>query len=205
MSLQNNEVLIDDDDAKAAWPLVNGEVKGTGAVPRDYSLFPAEMFEPPTAMPLIPKSEWSARIKEMEEQQSRISDILLANGIPSMDQGSVGYCWGHSTVGCIQAVRAINNQPYIPLSAYMVCAIIKGGKDQGGWSGLSAKFIREVGVCSQSMWPQGDRNVNRDTPAVRANAALHQIDEEWCDLTRSVYEQSLTFEQLMTCLMSRTP
>lgn len=199
--------IINDDTPIGNWiaPVIDGEVKGHGLVPRDYAAFPVEMFDPPSQLQLIPRSEWSERIKEQERAKSRISDILLAAGIPSLDQGPNGYCWSHSTVGCVQAVRATNNQPYVPLSAYMVAAIIKNGRNEGGWSGLSAKFLREVGVCSQSLWPQGNRSLSLDTPEARANAALHKTSEEWVDLTRNVYDQNLTFDQLATCLLSGIP
>lgn len=116
-----------------------------------------------------------------------------------------GNCWGHSTVGCVQAQRALANQPYVPLSAYMVCAIIKRGRNEGGWCGLSAKFLREVGVCSQALWPQGDRNTQRDTAEVRADAGKRKVVEDWVDLTRSVYDQNLSFDMVITCLLSRIP
>lgn len=203
----NLEPIIDDGtpDDDLLNPVVDGEPKGRGAIERDYALYPAEMFAPPSELVLIPRGEWSARIKEQEETKSRLSDILLAAGVPSMDQGSNGYCWGHSTVGAVQGIRAVNNQPYVPLSAYMVCAIIKGGRNEGGWCGLSAKFLREHGVCSQALWPQGDRNLRLDTPEVRANAALHKVTEEFVDLTQSVYDQNLTFEQVATCLLLNIP
>jgi hypothetical protein len=115
-------------------------------------------------------------------------------------------CWGHSTVGCVQAVRALNNQPYVPLSAYMVCAIIKRGANEGAWCGLSAKFLREVGVCSQALWPQGNRNYRAlDTPEVRADAAKRKVTEDWADLASAVYDQNLTFEQVASCLLSGVP
>ena len=207
MPLRPGEVLIDDGNWQehATDPVVAGESKGRGLVPRDFAADPPEMFDPPSDMPLIPRNEWSARIKEMEATKSRISDILLAAGIPSMDQGSVGYCWAHSTTGCVQALRAINNQPHIPLSAFMVAAIIKRGRDEGGWCGLSAKFLREVGVCSQALWPQGNRSLSLDTPQARADAARHRVTEDWVDLTRQVYDQSLTFDQVMSCLLCRVP
>ncbi len=203
--------FILDDDTKGReldqWfaPFINGEPKGHGLVPRDYSIYPKEMFAPPTDMAMIPRSDWSARIKEQERQKSRISDILLAAGIPSMDQGPNGYCWGHSTVGCVQAVRAINNLPYVPLSAYMVCAIIKNGRNEGGWCGLSAKFVREIGVCSQQLWPQGSRDLRLDNSTTRADAAKHKVTEDYVDLVRDVYDQNLTFDQLATCLLSGIP
>jgi len=210
-SSQTNVFILDDETkgpAKDIWyaPVIDGEVKGHGLVPRKHSIYPPEMFDPPTQLHLIPRSELSDRIKEQERLKSRISDVLLAAGIPSMDQGSNGYCWSHSTVGCVQAVRALNNQPHVPLSAYAVAATIKRGANEGGWCGLSAKFLREKGVPSQQLWPQGDRNYKKyDTPEVWANAELHKVTEEWVDLTRNVYDANLTFEQLATCLLTDVP
>lgn len=193
------ELIIDDATSN---DLLFPADKGRG---HDPSQVVRGMFAPPSEMKLIPRSEWSARIKEQERLKSRISDVLLAAGIPSMDQGRVGYCWGHSTVGCVQAVRALNNLPTVPLSAYAVCAIIKGGRDEGGWCGLSAKFLREVGVPSQALWPQGNRSLSLDTPQMRENAALHKVTEEWTDMAAAVYDQNLTFDQLATCLLTNTP
>jgi hypothetical protein len=201
------EPVIDDGNWRDHFaPVIDGQPKGHGLVPRDYHTFPREMFAPPTELPLIPRSEWSDRIKQQEKDKSRISDVLLAAGIPSLDQGPVGYCWAHSTTGCVQAVRAVGNAPYVPLSAYAVAATIKSGRDEGGWCGLSAKFLREKGVPSQQLWPQGDRNYRQhDTPDVWANAALHKVTEDWVDLAAQVYDQNLTFDQVATCLLSGVP
>ncbi len=207
MSLRPGELVIDDatPTGHLMRPLVQGHRKGRGYVERDYSVYPREMFAPPTDMALIPMGEMPDRIREQVRTRSRISDVLLSDGIPSMDQGPNGYCWGHSTVGCVQALRAINGSPYVPLSAYMVCSIIKGGKNEGGWCGLSAKFLREHGVCSQELWPQGKRDLRLDTPEVRANAGLNKVTEDWVDLTRDVYDQNLTYQQVLTCLLSGIP
>ena len=202
------ELIIDDDTPKHLYiaPLIDGEVKGHGLVPRKHSIYPAEMFDPPGQMRIIPRSEYEDRIKEMEATKSRISDILRAQKIPSMDQGPNGYCWSHSTVKCLMIVRALNNQPYIPLSAYMVAAIIKRGANEGGWCGLSAKFLRDHGACSQALWPQGNRDYRKlDTPECRADAAKHKVTEEWVDLTRDVYDQNMVDEIVNTCLLTRTP
>jgi C1A family cysteine protease len=202
------EIIIDDDTPRDLLfsPFLDNESKGHGLVPRDYAIHPREMFDSPDTLQLIPRSEYSDRIKDMEATSSRISDVLLAQGIPSLNQGSDGYCWGYSTTGCVQVVRASNNQPYVGLSAHMVCSIIKRGVNEGGWCGLSAKFLRDVGVCSQALWPQGSRDYRRlDTPAVRENAGLHKVTEEWVDLTAQLYDQNLVDEVVMTCLFSRIP
>lgn len=146
---------------------------------------------------------------ELDRYKGPVYCAAVPNGtLITRRNGSVlisGNCWGHSTVGCAQASRAIANQPYVPLSAYMVCAIIKRGRNEGGWCGLSAQFLREHGVCSQKLWPQGNRSLSLDTPEARANAALHKTTDEWVDLGRSVYDQNLTFDQVFTCLLMRIP
>lgn len=185
-------------------PNVDGQIKAHGYVERDYKLYPREMFDPPSSMPMIPKSEWSDRIKDLESQKASLSHIR--GEIPSLDQGQVGYCWNHSTAHCVTILRAVAGLPYVPLSAYAVGATIKKGADEGGWCGLSAKFLRERGIPSQALWPQGDRDYRKyDKPEVWANAALHKVSEDWVDLTREVYDQSLTFEQVASCLLSGTP
>ncbi len=193
---------IIDDDTSSTRVLLPSE-KGRGLVPRDFAAYPDGYLSPPADIPLIPRSEWSARIKEMEKTSSRLSDIR--GGIPSLDQGAVGYCWAHSTAHCVTLLRAAMNQPYVPLSAYAVAAIIKGGRDEGGWCGLSAKFLRDVGVPSQALWPQGSRDVRRDTPELRADAATRKTTEDWFDLARPVWDQQLAFDQVATLLLSRVP
>lgn len=213
MPLQPGDFLIDDStpDDGLLNPVVGWEPKGRGYVPRDYTQHPVEMFDPPSAMKLIPRSEWSARIKELEARKSRLSDVRMTGNagepIPSLDQGQNGYCWGHSTVHAVTLVRAANNLPYVPLSAYAVCATIKKGANEGGWCGLSAKFLRERGVPSQALWPQGDRNYRQhDKPEVWANAALHKVTEEWVDLSAGhVADQNLTFDQAISCLLNGVP
>jgi hypothetical protein len=154
-------------------------------------------------MKLVPRDQWKARVKEQEAKKSRNSDILRAAGIPSMDQDGFGFCWGHSTTGALQGTRAAMGLPYVPLSAFCVCATIKNGRDEGGWCGLSAAFLREKGVCSQALWPQKDANYRKyDKPEVWADAAKHKIEEHWTDLTRDVYDQNLTFDQVATCALN---
>ncbi len=207
MGLKPGELLIDDSTPhdELFRPIVNGELKSRGAIPRDFAVDPPTMFAPPSEIVLIPRSEWSERIKDQEAAKSRTSDVLLLRGIPSLDQDGVGYCWGHSTVGCQQGVRALNNQPTIRLNAFSVCAVIKNGRDEGGWCGLSAKFLRETGCASMEVWPEKSRNLSNYNEACKANMALHKITEDWVDLTRDVYDQNLTFDMLATCLLSNVP
>ncbi len=179
-----------------------------GLEPRDFKEHPLNMFSPPSQLQLIPRSEWSARIKEQEEQKSSLEHLRLytyGEVVPSLDQNGKGYCWAHSTTHATMLSRMIAGQPYVPLSAYAVACKIKNFRDEGGWCGLSAKFARENGIPSQAFWPQQNMSRSNDNEATWKNAALHKTLEDWVDLTRPVYDNVLTFDQVATCLLSNIP
>jgi hypothetical protein len=344
------EPIINDETYKYhICPVVDGQVKAHGGVPRDFHKFPREMFDPPSEMVLIAESEVADRVKEQEDKKARVSDLMRRGGpggqlYPSLDQDGVGYClppdapvrmadgsakpvadvqlgdmvlspkltpqrvvqlhrrlytgnmvslrvdglerplvvtgdhlipmhdagvsgiasydapadnwskghrctalqdsvpqvrgvrsvakrevanvsvydigvegdhyffagdvlvhncWAHSSTGAMMAVRAMNNNPYVPLSAFCVAATIKHGADQGGWCGESAQFARTKGICSQAIWPQGDRDYKKyDKPETWANADLHKSTEEWVDLTRDLYDVALTDAMIWTIALT---
>lgn len=181
----------------------------TGLVPRDYG---AQMLQPVNTveMPTIPRSEWSARIKEMERTGSRLSDVrrtaVGGRPMPSLDQNPWGYCWGHSATHAVMLLRARDNQPYVPLSAFAVCATIKKGADRGGWGADALQFASDRGIPSQALWPQKDADYRRhDTPEVWADAAKHKVSEGWVDVSAPVWGRKMSFDQVMTCLLCRVP
>ncbi len=154
-----------------------------GLVPRDYSTDPEEMFSPPSDMQLIPESEWDARFDEQEELKSSLEHIYLSgpNGepaFPTLDQNGHGYCWAYSVGHAIMIDRLRRNLPLVRLNPHSVAAIIKRGRDEGGWCGLSAKFARENGYGVEGngsgQWPLHSRDLRHDTPA----ALLRQLSDE---------------------------
>jgi hypothetical protein len=188
--------------------LVRPKDANFGLVPRDYSVDPESMFSPPGDMVLIPESEWDARFDEQEKQQSSLEHIYLSgpNGTPAftnLDQNGNGYCWSYSTGQSIMLDRLRRNLPVIRLNPHATAAIIKGGRDEGGWCGQSAKFGREVGYAVEGtgpgQWPLHSRDLRYDTPQLRAEMAKCKIEEEWVDLTRREYDQNLTMAQVATC------
>lgn len=180
-------------------PHVEGEAKGRGYDPDQ--VIPG-MFDPPKDLPLIPRSEWSDRIKEKEEKKSRISDVRTW---PSLDQNGQGYCWAYSTTSCVMLLRSLMNQPYVRLSAHAIGCKVKNFRDQGGWCGLSAQFQREHGCPSVEYWVEKSMSRSYDKPETWENAKLHMVTEEWADLTKAVYDQNLTFDQVATCLLCNIP
>lgn len=190
-------------------PVVNGEIKGHGYVPRDYRTHPAQMFAPPSDMPLIPRAEWPERIRDKDAKKSWLRDIRdtgnAGQRIPSLDQNGQGFCWAYSTTHAVILLRALMNQPYVRLSAHAIGCKVKNFRDEGGWCGLSAKYHREVGCPSVAFWAEKSMSRSNDKPETWANAALHKVTEDWVDLTRDVYDQNLTFEQACSCLLSDVP
>ena len=206
MSLRPNDFLVDDEQFQPDLlfnPKVDGERKGHGLVPRDYKEFPREMFDPPNQLPLIPKSEWSDRIKELESTQSALSHLRA--GFPALDQNGQGYCWYYSTTSAVMLTRKVMNQPYVRLSAHAGACMIKNFRDEGGWCGLSAQRQKSHGTPSVAFWPEKSMSRANDRPETWANALGHKVTEDWIDLTRDIYDQNLTFEQLATCLLCRIP
>ena len=202
-------IINDDNINKGHLPPQGG---GFGYVPRDYAADPPQMFSAlPSNIKIIPPSEYDARYEEQEEQKSSLEHLYLRGGptgepaFTNLDQNGDGYCWAYSTGHAIMFDRLKANQPIIRLSPHGPAAIIKGGRDEGGWCGLSAKFAREVGYPSEATWPAQSRSLRNDTPAMRADCALHQVTNEFVDLTRDVYDQNLTIAQFATCLFNNNP
>jgi len=185
-----------------------------GLIPRDYTKDPESMFAPPSNMVLIPQSEWDARFDMQEETQSSLEHLYLSGpgGGPAfvnLDQNGDGYCWTYSVGHSMMMDRLKRNLPMLRFNPHGPAAIIKNGRDEGGWCGLAAKFGRENGYPEQGTgpgeWPLHSRDLRYDTPALRAEMAKFKIEEEWTDMTRQVYDQNLTMQQVATCGFNNVP
>lgn len=172
--------------------------------------FLPKMFgDHPDQMKVIPRHEWSARIKEKAALGANLKTIrqTAANGqqMPTLDQNGQGYCWFYSVARCLMYLRAKQNQPYVRLSAHAGACMVKNFRDEGGWSPLAAKFCRERGLPSVAHWPEKSMSRSNDRFEVWENAKGNIITEDWADLTAAVYDQNLTFEQIATCLLLDIP
>ena len=203
---------ISDDPASMAIAYPHGTFRG--GIPRDYMVQPKDMFASPSGMPLIPESEWRDRFEEQEKEKSSLEHLYLGESLQSpkfvnLDQNGNGYCWAYSTGHAIMFDRLRSNQPMVRLNPHATAAIIKSGRDEGGWSGLSAKFARETGYALEGtgpgQWPLHSRNLKFDTPELRAEMGKYKVTEEWVDLALAPYDQNLTFAQLATCLLLNIP
>jgi hypothetical protein len=185
-----------------------------GLVERNYDEFPEPMFAPPGDMVLIPESEWDARYDEQEEQKSSLEHLYLSgpNGTPAfrnLDQGSEGYCWIYSVGHSVMMERLKRGLPLVRLNPHSSGAIIKKGRNEGGWCGEGAQFVTDVGMAPEgtgpNQWPAQSRSLKYDTPAMRSEMAKHRITESWMDLTRRVWDRNMTTAQVATCGFNNIP
>jgi hypothetical protein len=198
--------IIDDETAPKLVDLLNPPGFGHGYDPLQKAANPMPMLAPPDQIKLIPRGEWSERIKERKRQKATGRDLKARmNGGKkhvSLDQNGQGYCWAYSTGAAVMLTRMAANLPVVRVSPHAVACKIKGFRDEGGWCGLSAKFAREVGYPSVDVWPEKSMSRQNDRPETWADAAKHKIEEDWVDLAAGhFYYQNLTFDQVATCVL----
>lgn len=180
-----------------------------GCIERDYDVDPVMVGDSPAAMQLIDPSEYDARYEEREEQQSGLLHMFLRGDRPAfenLDQGQFPDCWAHSTAHCLMLNAMIQNIPIPRLNGVGAATLMN--QLNGGWSGLSMKFAREKGYPvvgnGPGQWPYQSRN-GRDTPELRAEMAKHKNLEDWYDLGRREWDQTLSDRQRATCLFNNMP
>lgn len=114
-------------------------------------------------------------------------------------------CWSYSVTRSAEYVRAIMNQEHVSLSAHSLACKVKGFRDEGGWCGLAAQFFRANGCVPESMWPAKSMSRSNDTPTAWEEAKKYRIIEDFVDLASPVYDQNLTFAQVVSCLLQNIP
>jgi hypothetical protein len=214
--IRPGEIIIDESNyANHINPIVDGNPVSRGLVQRNFNTHPVGYLGgicpamEGVNIPLIPRNEWSDRIKDLVATKSQLSDIRLTgnkgNPIPSLDQNGKGYCWAHSSTAAVMLTRAIMGEPYVPLSAYAVACMEKNFRDEGGWGAESLEFISNRGVPSSEFWPMQSMSRANDNPATWENAARHKVVDGWVDLQQDQYDRKLNFDQVATLLLCRVP
>jgi hypothetical protein len=175
--------------------------KGRGHRPRSYDKVPFGSLADadPFTIPLIPRNEWTDRIREMESYKSRLSDSNRARGVKVKNQDRTNFCWINAPTSALETVRAAQGQPYIELSAASAGALIKHYRNEGGWGTEALKFLADVGCVPAADWPANHWQDDRyDTPETKALRARYRV-LKWWEL------QPRNLDEMMTCLFLRIP
>ena len=195
--LYRDEVIINDDVATERHAEMDGCGKGLELDlrgPGDFEY--GEFASPFPDNLLIPESEWEPRIKEMEEQRSRVSDLIRMAKLPPKDQGSTNYCWINAPVHCVEIMRLQQNQKTVLLSPASAGAQIKNFRNVGGWGLEGLKWIVKYGVAPVSLWPANAIDRRYNTADARQAAMDYRVDE-WIEC------RPRTINQMFSMLLRR--
>ncbi len=140
-----------------------------------------------TDIQLIPRSEWSARIKEQLEKKARVSDYCTFEPV---NQRQTNYCWAYCCTQAGTAMRLIQGLPFVLLSGSSVAAIIKGGRNQGGWTADAMKYMTATGASTVELYPQGTTQVIRSVEVDRWRPKLRSL--EWVDAQSKRFDVAIT-------------
>lgn len=192
------EIIINDETPSSVThdPLVGRGLDLSERPDADFGYGAAADPFPPEL--LIPRSEWQARIAEMEATQSRISDWIRAVGLPPQNQGQTNFCWANAPTHCVEIIRSQQNQRMVILSPASVACQVNGYRNQGGWGKDALEWIIAHGVVPVDKWPANAIDRRYATPNALVIAQQYRIDE-WTELAPR------NIDQLVSMLLHRMP
>lgn len=148
--------------------LLSAMPKPFGHDTRRYSMKFSEKF------PLIPRSEWSARIKEQREKKARVSDYQKFR---STNQGSRPTCWAAGPSHSVTTMRVMQGLPLQFMSPCAIAVPISGG-NRGGYEGEAFEKYATDGGVREELWGPTDGNSRLDdNPEVQADRLRHKVLE----------------------------
>lgn len=199
MALYKNEIVYDEYNSKAlvgdgVKVAAEGEYRLLSATPRpvnaDTSGY-ARKFK--SAFSVIPRNEWSARIKELEQRKMRCSDYC---DFKAYDQDGIPYCWCFGPTQAAANFRRKQGHPFKQLSAASVGSIASGFRVRGGWEGEALEVLQARGATTVDKWPENKVSRQYDTDENRKYAENYKVTEAIdCD----------SFDEFMTMLLLGLP
>jgi hypothetical protein len=147
---------------------------------------------------LVPWDEIPDRARELEESQTRISDILTRQGVKEKNQDGTNHCWAYGPVQACEITRAVQNEPYVALSATSVSGPVKNFRNVGGWGREALAYIIEKGIVPEANWP-ANRIDRQYLTAENLKIAERFKVTEWLELTpRNIHQK-------LSCLLRQMP
>lgn len=153
--LFKDEIIIDDSYSPTAHDVMEECGKGLDLSLRpnvdDFAYGPFAAAFPDHLY--IPRSEWRARIEEMQQLRSRVSDLLTYKNHPTKNQERTNYCWANAPVYTLEIQRLRQNHKNVILSPASVAGPIKSFRNVGGWGLEALKFLAKNGAVPVEKWP----------------------------------------------------
>jgi hypothetical protein len=195
------EIIIHDGNFNDEVTTAAPDGMSKGHIERDYEEVPLGTFGTKFALPIIPESETQARIEELVARKALISDLRKHYKIKSRNQNGTNYCWTHGVVTALICCRMRAGLPYLDLSPASVAAIIKQGRNQGGWGAEALRFIQQHGVADSSVWPH---NNIRDWRELSQSASVIENRKQTV-VTETLELRPRNLDEIRTCLLLGIP
>lgn len=197
------EMVEIDDNNYQQWlnPIVDGQrrLSGWWGMWESAELKASSMtFEDLIDVPLIPESEWDARIDQLERDKATIKDLCQGCELHVLDQNGTNYCWVNAPSFCCMVTRLQETgQPmrYSPASAG---APIKSFSNRGGWGSQALEYFKKNGLNLQADWPPNAISRQYYTDANKEKAKRHIVLEYF-----KLDERN--FQQTASCILAGVP
>lgn len=175
-----------------------GEARLLSAIPRPASQGPGHVYG---ATPFsqstidagfgagvtIPKSEWQARIKEIEDLESGCDHFC---SFDPWDQNGIPYCWCNGGTQAASTKRVMQGHSFIHFSAASVGGPVSGYRSVGGWGGDTINYLSKYGAVDEKLWPNNAIKSSLDTAEAKENRNNHKV-LEWIECE--------TWDEQITC------
>ncbi|MEL6895767.1 MAG: hypothetical protein AAFP90_06685 [Planctomycetota bacterium] len=125
---------------------------------------------------IFPESQWPELIRFHEENNSSPDHHHIASGCKILNQRRTNYCWIHGPAGAMQVALAQAGYDPPHLSAAATGALIKRGRNVGGWGAEAIDGIvgNRYGMPTVDVYPEGTINLNlARSERVRRSAAVN--------------------------------
>lgn len=124
-------------------------------------------------IPLVDRDEWDELAKNIT-LRPRVEVVL--------NQGSNGSCASESSTGAVMLSRSIAGFQFELLNPLSVYGRVNNGRDAGSSIDENLRFIRENGICPESVWPRSKGWRANPPEEAWAEAAKYRI-VEFYDIT----------------------
>lgn len=159
-----------------------GEVRVLGFRPAPPN---APRLAPPMALDeVIPESQWS-----------ECADLWFP-GRKITDQDGKGACNAFASVAVLEDARHMAGYPDVVLSAWNLYGNITGGWDRGSYPGDALEYLRDKGVCRDTLVSYAQFNPNRFTAQAKADEGNFRAE---------IGDSLATRPQLVTSILLRRP
>jgi len=130
---------------------------------------------------LIPRNEWSSRIKDIKAAGIDTRSLLKQKGVPAFDQQQTSTCHAQSAALGGIIIRARQGEATVILSPGSISGPITGYRDEGAYIEDDLRQLADYGAASVEFVPANQISRRGWKPGAEQNALLHRVTK-WIDM-----------------------